>query len=151
MLSVSVVLGASRAAMLACFTFLAVVPGAAQSQGGCSDERYENHNQVDYGPLRLSAVRGVAIDPTRVPMSRACVLLFEERKHALVSKIETASDGSFNLPKVKNGAYRLVVKGYGFCPANVPIVVQLSHKERRRLIVHMQGAGIDSCSGGELE
>src|SRR5579864_1823419 len=41
---------------------------------------YENHNQIDYGPLKISGVGGIATDPSDARVPHACVLLFTERK-----------------------------------------------------------------------
>ena len=141
-----------RPNLMVCFAWLALVlPIAAQSRSGCSNEEaYENHNQIDYGPLKVSGVGGVAIDPSDAPVSKACVLLFTERGHHLVSKTATDGDGHFNLAKVKNGRYRLVVKAYGFCSANAPITVRIGAGDNR-LVLHMKMGGVDSCSYGDLK
>ncbi|SRR5712691_4252002 len=139
-------------AVLLCFAYLALVlPITAQSRSGCSNEEaYENHNQVDYGPLKVSGVGGIAADTFDAPVPNACVLLFTERSHHLVSKTATDGDGHFNLAKIKNGRYRLVVKAYGFCSANVPIVVR-TEAGGSQLVLHMKMGGVDSCSYGDLK
>ena len=139
-------------AVLLCFAYLMfVLPVDAQSRSSCSDEEvYENHNQVDYGPLKVSRVGGTATDQSGAPVPSACVLLFTERSHKLLSKVETDGDGRFNLPKVKNGRYRLVVKSYGFSSANVPIVVTAG-AGGTQLAVHMKMGAVDSCSYGDLK
>ena len=139
-------------AVLLCFAYLTLVlPITGQSRSGCSNEEaYENRNQIDYGPLKVSAVGGIATDPSKVPVPNACVLLFTERSHHLVSKTATDGDGLFNLARIKNGRYRLVVKAPGFCSANVPIVVG-ARAGRKRLALHMKMGEIDSCSYGDLK
>ncbi len=138
--------------ILICFVYLTLALHInAQSSSGCSnDDAYENHNQVDYGPLNVSRVSGTATDPSGVPVPNACVLLFTERGHDLVSKVQTNANGRFNLAKVKNGRYRLVVKAYGFCTANVPIVVK-TRTGGKALALHMKMGEVDSCSYGDLQ
>jgi len=138
-------------AVLVCLMYLTIVlPADAQSGSSCSNEAYENHNQVDYGPLNISRVDGYATDPSGAPVPKACVLLFAEKDHSLVSKAETDSDGHFNLTRVKNGRYRLVVKSYGFCTANVPIRLTAG-AGGKQLAVHMKMGTVDSCSYGDLK
>jgi hypothetical protein len=138
-------------AVLLYFAFLVVTfPAAWASGSDCSkEETYENHNQVDYGPLRVSKVQGVATDPSDAPVPHACVLLFTERNHNLVFKTETDDHGQFDLAKIKSGSYRLVVKAYGFCSANVPIIVRAG-AGAKRLMLHMKMGEVDACSYGAL-
>jgi uncharacterized surface anchored protein len=141
-----------RVVVLLCFTCITFLsPGDAQSRSSsCSKVDYENHNQVDYGPLKMAVINGNAIDPSGAPVPNACVLLFTERGHNLVSKMETDNDGQFKLNKIRKGHYRLVVKASGFCSANVPIIVT-SEAEAKRLAVHMKMGEVDSCSYGDLK
>jgi hypothetical protein len=113
-------------------------------------DNYENHNQIDYGPLRVSRIDGVATDPADAPVPSACVLLFTERSHQLVSKTGTDDRGEFRLAKIKNGRYRLVVSAGGFCSANVPIQVQAG-SGAKSLKLHMRMGGIDTCSYGDVK
>ena len=144
-----------RAAVFIYITLLIVpLPIAGTPPDGCScdkDETYEDHDMVNYGPLKVSGVSGVAVEyVVGTPAPHACVLLFTERSHTLVAKTETEDVGRFTLTKIPHGRYRLVVKLYGFCAANVPLKVR-SWAAGKRLVVHMEARGIDSCSYGALE
>jgi hypothetical protein len=49
--------------VLAIFSLLACSPlGAQQNPPPCGEMKYEDRNMIDYGPLRVSAVRGDAKD-----------------------------------------------------------------------------------------
>lgn len=124
---------------------------APQSRDNTANEdTYENHNQVDYGPLKVSVIVGVAIDMAEGPVPHARVLVFTDRRHALIAHTKTDADGKFGLPQVGNGNYRLVVKSYGFCSANVPIIVQTDLKAKR-LVIHMKMGEVDACSYGDFK
>lgn len=111
---------------------------------------YENHNQVDYGPLRIAKLRGTAEDSQGVPVPDALVLLFSEKEHTLIAQSKSDSKGAFGLEGIRGGRYRLVLKYDGFCSANVPVDLKLRSRRKRDLIVHMRPAGIDECSYGAL-
>jgi hypothetical protein len=131
-------------AVTAFVAFLAF-PSFAQSDDSCSNrETYENRNQIDYGPLKVSRVNGLAADPTGTSVSRACVFLFTEQGHDLVSKTETDDRGRFSFVGTAKGRYRLLVKANGFCTANIPILVRRWARSRR-LVVHMGVSLIDGC------
>ena len=110
----------------------------------CAEMVYEHRNQVDYGPLQLGTVRGIAQDNQGEKIPKACVGVFTEADHKLVATRETDDKGRFALEKVPKGVYRLVIKYPGFCPANVRI--QVSGKRGKSATVHMRAAGIDTCS-----
>ena len=110
----------------------------------CAEMAYENRNQVDYGPLQLGSVRGIAQDFQGVEIPRACVGIFTDADHKLVATGETDDHGRFVLSGVPKGVYRLVVKYPGFCPANA--LVRISGGKGKSAIVHMKAAGIDTCS-----
>jgi Carboxypeptidase regulatory-like domain len=137
-----------RVRCVACLSL--ILPMVAQSPNAAVEDAYENHNQIDYGPLKLRAVLGIATDPAGIPTPSALVLLFSEPDHHLLSKTTTNADGRFSLGKVKHGLYRLVVKEYGFCSANVPIVVKAG-ADGKQLAVHMKVGGVDTCSYGDLK
>ena len=46
---------------------------------------YENHNQIDYGPLIVQEVKGTIIDPQQVAVPKVCVGIFTEKEHKLVA------------------------------------------------------------------
>jgi hypothetical protein len=130
-------------------TFLVLISSTFAQSDNPANEAYEDRNQIDPQPLKISEVKGFATDPAAVPVPQAQVLLFTSRTHNLFAKTTTDAQGKFGFGKVKHGTYRLVVKFPGFCPANVPIVVQAG-KEARTLLLHMRIGEIDSCSYGEL-
>jgi hypothetical protein len=117
-------------------------------QASCNEQAtYEHHNMVDYGPLKLSSnIHGSAIDPSAVAVSGACVFVFTEKEHQLVSTMQADADGKFTLV-LKNGRYRIVVKASPLCAANIP--VRILQGGNKNLVAHMKRAGMDSRSYGE--
>ena len=138
---------------------LAVMPSMAAQKGDdlCpSSTVYENHNQVDYGPLKVSAVRGMGnvevgdkTQPARA-IPGACLSLFTEKDHKLVASVAADSEGRFQFDAVSSGRYRLVARAKGFCTANIPLEVVKSFRRKTKIVVHFRPAGIDTCSYGEL-
>jgi hypothetical protein len=130
---------------------IALICGVAQAeQLGCKQQaHYEHHNMVDYGPLQLSSgINGSAIDPSGARVSGACVFVFTEASHHLVTATQADEDGRFKLI-LKHGRYRIIVKASPLCAANIPVhVAQLGSKN---LVAHMMPAGIDRCSYGEAK
>jgi hypothetical protein len=55
---------------------------------------YENHNQTDYGPLRLPAFQGVVLDFASVPVSHVCLGLFDDKEHSIVATTTSSEDGT---------------------------------------------------------
>lgn len=127
---------------------LAISVQAAGSDG-CT-RKYGDHNQVDYGPLRLSRVVGTAVDETGSPVAKTCVYLFTEKTHRLLASAEVDSHGKFSLQNIKAGSYRLVVASEGFCTANIPLSV-VDRATHKRLVVHMKIGEIDVCSYGDYK
>jgi len=115
------------------------------------DLSYENHNQTDYGPLKVTKLRGIASDPQGVPIPLVLVLLFSNKDHRLLAQTKTDEHGVFGLGSVKPGRYRLVIKYEGFCSANVSVETVQRTKKKARLIVHMKPRGMDECSYGALK
>ncbi len=109
---------------------------------------YENHNQIDYGPLVIRDVMGTVTDSQPVP--KACIGVFTGTDHKLVTTTESDEDGRFSLPDLSPGRYRLVVKADPLCAANVSIEVVKHQKKNKVLQVHMKPRGLDSCSYGEV-
>jgi len=121
---------------------------AHAEQLSCKQQaHYEQHNMVDYGPLQLSSgINGSAIDPSGFAVNRACVFVFTETGHHLITATQADRDGRFKLI-LKHGRYRIVVKASPLCAANIPVrVVQLGSKS---LVAHRMPAGIDQRSYGE--
>ena len=138
---------------------LGVTPSmAAQSVGDpCpSSAVYENHNQVDYEPLKVLAVLGTGMVETNdksqpgKAVPGACLSLFTEKEHKLVASVTADSDGRFQFAAVPVGNYRLVARSDGFCTANIPLEVVKSSHRKPKLVVRFRPAGIDTCSYGEL-
>jgi hypothetical protein len=129
---------------------LLAAPSFAQQKADspCMVE-YENHNQVDYGPLIVQEVKGTIMDPQQGAVQKVCVGIFTEKDHKLVATTESNTDGKFSLQSVPPGRYRLVVKADPLCAANVPLQVVKHRKKKHDLLVHMKPRGLDSCSYGE--
>jgi hypothetical protein len=132
---------------------LLVLPTSAQQPEECKPNiTYENRNQIEYRPLSVSIVSGVALDKDQVPIPTVCLGLFTERGHRLVANAVTDQKGSFNFSRVIPGTYRLVAKYDGFCPANLSLRIMgrpsKSNQRPKHLVFHMQPTGMDSCSYG---
>jgi len=117
---------------------------------------YENHNQVDYGPLKVRAVRGTGIvevgdktQPGRA-VPGACLSLFTEKKHKFLASVVADSKGQFRFDAVPPGRYRLVARANAFCVANIPLEVVRSSRKKAEILVHFRPGGIDTCSYGDL-
>jgi hypothetical protein len=124
---------------------------AAQQRGNSSPcmVEYENHNQIDYGPLIVQEVKGTITDPQQVAVPKVCVGIFTEKEHKLVATTESDADGKFSLQSLPPGRYRLVVNADPLCVANVPLQVVKRQKKKQILQVHMKPRGLDTCSYGE--
>jgi hypothetical protein len=112
------------------------------------DDSYVNRNQIDYGPLKISSVTGIARDEhgTAVPSVR--MLLFTEKEHKMIASATTDDKGMFSFRDIPYGWYRLVTKS-AFCAANVPI--EVGHFGKKQLHLHMIAGAIDTCSYGTLK
>lgn len=127
-------------------------PSLAARQKGDSSPciaEYENHNQIDYGPLVVQDVKGTITDPQQSVISKVCVGIFTEKDHKLLASAESDADGKFSLQSVPPGRYRLVVKADPLCAANVPLQVVKHQKKEQVLQVHMKPRGLDTCSYAE--
>lgn len=131
---------------------LLAVPSFGQQKRDSSPcmVEYENHNQIDYGPLIVRAVKGAITDPSQGAVPKVCVGIFNEKDHKLVATTESDADGMFSLQGVPPGQHRLVVKADPLCAANVPLRVVKSQTKKDVLLVHMQPRGLDSCSYADL-
>ena len=131
---------------------------AAAAQGGNESKcatSYENHNQTDYGPLKVAAITGandVQDGTEKQPgVPGACLVLFTDKDHELVMSVKVDADGRFELKDVPPGRYRLIARAEGFCTANIPIeVVKPSRNRKSEILVHFRPAGIDTCSFAEV-
>jgi hypothetical protein len=138
--------------LLAVAGALLVVPSFAQEKVGslpCVVD-YENHNQVDYGPLVVQDVKGAITDPGQGAVQKVCIGVFTETDHKLVATTASDADGKFSLQGVPPGRYRLVVKADPLCAANVPLRVVKNQRKKQVLRVHMRPHGMDSCSYADL-
>jgi hypothetical protein len=116
---------------------------------------YENHNQTDYGPLKVRTVEGtsaIQVGTQEQPgVPGACFVLFTEKDHKLVASMKADSEGRFKLRDVAPGRYRLVARAEGLCTANIPLeVVKASRGQKSGILVHFRPTGLDTCSYGEL-
>jgi hypothetical protein len=129
----------------------------AQQSGDSSQcsTAYENHNQIDYGPLKVRVVKGTSViqvgTQKQSAVTEACFILFTEKDHKLVASVKADSDGRFELKDVAPGRYRLVARAEGLCTANIPLaVVKPPRRKKTEILVHFRPAGIDTCSYGDL-
>lgn len=130
----------------------------AQNSGTLSSYStdYENRNQIDYGPLKVSAVQGwsvirVADHDENFGAPGAWYGLFTETEHKLLSSVSADSTGHFSFQRVPPGRYRLVAKTQNLCAANVPlVVVKRKPSHNTYLLIHFSPSGVDTCSYGEL-
>jgi hypothetical protein len=132
------------------FCLALALMSASQETSACKDLSYANGNQIDYGPLQVTAVRGTAKDAQGVPVPRACVGIFTEASHKLVASTQTNGIGGFELKDAPIGDYRLVAKYEGFSPANAKVRVERS-RGKKTLVVQMRLAGLDSGSFVEVK
>jgi hypothetical protein len=133
---------------------------AQQNNAECSTV-YENHNQIDYGPLKVAFIEGTSAIQVGPPVKGAaesgesgvpgaCFVLFTEKDHKLVTSVKADSKGRFELRDVGPGRYRLVARAEGFCTANIPLEVVKSSGRPAEIRVYFRFPGIDVCSTGEL-
>jgi hypothetical protein len=141
--------------------FVLSQPCLAQQRGNSSQcsAVYENHNQVDYGPLKVGIIEGTSViqagppvkgSPTDPGVPGACFTLFTEKDHALVASVKADSETRFEIRDISPGRYRLVARAEGLCTANIPLEVVKSSRRRDEMVVYFRPAGIDVCSTGEL-
>jgi hypothetical protein len=118
---------------------------APRHDSHCSGLTYENHNQIDPAPLVVQQVAGFVADPQSVRIPGACIGVFDHAGHSLISTAETDENGSFVIPSLPPGEYRLIAKYDSLCPANVRLKL-VKKRSKRRLQVEMKVRGIDVCS-----
>jgi hypothetical protein len=124
-----------------------------QSPANCSTS-YENHNQIDYGPLKVQVVQGFSDmgtgSQTEAAVFGTCFALFTEKDHQLVATVSGDPQGRFEMKDVKPGRYRLVARVEGFCAANIPLEVVRNTRRKARILVHFRPTAVDTCSYGEI-
>jgi hypothetical protein len=147
------------AAILLYVAVLLVISGPcwAQQKDNASEcsTVYENHNQTDYGPLKVRVVEGTSViqvgSQEQPGAPGACFALFTEKDHKRVASVKADSEGHFKIKDVAPGHYRLVARAQGLCTANIPLeVVKSSRDQKRGILVHFRPTGIDTCSYGEV-
>ena len=126
-------------------------PAQLPNDSAACSSQYEDHNQIDYGPLKLATIRGGTTVGKEIQngVPGACLVLFTEKEHKLVSITKADQNGRFELKDIAPGYYRLLARAEAFCVANMRIKVVKSLHRKAEILVHFQG-GIDSCSYGEL-
>ena len=136
-----------RLLILAVFSLLARSPLCAQqSAPPCSEMKYEHHNMIDYGPLRVSVIRGSVMDFQGVAVPNACVGIFSDTDQKLIATGKVDSEGLFEIPSIPSGKYRLIVAYDGFCAANVSIVLKNRLCGKKKLLAIMKPGEVDVCS-----
>jgi hypothetical protein len=120
-------------------------------QSDCGHLSYEDKNQTDYGPIRVSRVAGDSKDKQGVAVPNVCLGLFDEQPdHRLLMRTESDASGHFRFADVPPGNYRLVATYDGFSPANAKIRVE-RHGTKRALLLQMRFAGMDTVSFVEIK
>ena len=110
--------------------------------------KYVNENSTDPAPLKLRELQGIVRGLGGDPMPRATVSLFTENGHLLVGSETAGMDGKFKFEKVQKGAYRVVARVEGLCPANIPIIIEGGLLGHKKLEITMRPKDIDTCSYG---
>src|SRR5215467_11621950 len=138
------------------FVFLALLIAsqglsvAQQEKPTCLYEvKYENHNQVTPDALTVCDLKGQVTDETSAPVPQACLGLYTEDEHKLVTSTTSDENGNYKFDRIQPGQYRLVVLSFGFCTANTGIVIAATCPRSikyKSIYVHMRIRGIDTCS-----
>jgi hypothetical protein len=134
--------------MIAVLGLLAAGPARAGQAAPADAGAYVDENSSDPAPLKLDNVVGRVRGLGGDAMSGAKVSLFTEQGHSLVATVITDKDGKFKFAKVDKGLYRVIARVEGLCPANIPIRIDSSILEHRKLEITMQAKDIDTCSYG---
>lgn len=130
---------------------LAHIAVAQEAGTPCSAMTYENRDQTDYGPIKLTTVSGVAKDVEGVMLPGVCVGVFTPAGDKLIKATQTDAEGRFEITSIPKGEYRLVARCDGFCAANAKIRVQPGPRNKNRLNLIIRPAGLDTCSYFELK
>ena len=129
------------------FSFLRSQNKPVESPDGMT---YEHHNQIDPKPLSVRSLVGNVQAEQGEPIPDALLGLFTEKEHRLITSAQASHDGTFKLPDVPPGRYRLVVKSDSLCAANIPVEISRRVWGTQPIYVYMRPAGIDSCSYGQI-
>ena len=75
----------------ALFVFATPCTAASRGHGPRLFDKLQNHNQADYGPLKVTAVLGTSDirvgNQTQPGVARACFVLFTEVEHKFVVSV----------------------------------------------------------------
>jgi hypothetical protein len=120
---------------------------------------YENRNQVEPKRSSVRRISGRVVAESGRPAKEvgsvpACIGLFTEEGHRLVTSVVADDEGRFKLTSFPPGQYRLVVRDPqdGFCVANMPLrVVRWPRGNAKPLVIHMRPSSIDDCSYGDFK
>lgn len=129
---------------------------AQNNEAPCARLKYEDKNQVIPNSITLKTASGRIFDRTAKgdsqPMSSVCIGLFEETTKRLVATATADDEGRFKVKQVPSGKYRLVVTDmyHIFCPANIPIEIDVRIGQKKKSAVYMIPHQIDQCSFGEI-
>jgi len=116
----------------------------------CQTMPYENHNQIDYGPLRIGFLVGTVKDIQGIEIRGACIGVFTDTDKKLLVTTQSDETGHFTITGLPNGNYRLVISADGLCTAYVRIVLRNGSRRKQKLLTKMRPTGIDACSWIEL-
>jgi hypothetical protein len=115
---------------------------------------YHSGGGMEISPkVSLRIVEGQAIDSVGATVPNVCVGLFTRKEKRFVAQTFTDEKGNFRFSKIPKGNYFLVAR-YGNDAAFCPLSVEVSRVSfpfgglfrRNRLVLHMEGWGIDVCS-----
>ncbi len=139
--------------LLALLAVLVLAHVAVAQEAGlpCSAMRYENRNQTDYGPIKLTTISGTAKDADGVAVPGVCVGVFTPIGGRLIKAIRTDGEGRYDIRGIPKGEYRLVATCDGFCAANAKIQIDPRSRSKKRLALVVRPAGLDTCSYFELK
>jgi len=139
-----------------CLCFGTITVYAQKNEAPCAKLDYVDKNQVTPNSITLKTASGRVFDRTSKGDSQAvssvCIGLFEETTKRLIATATANDDGWFKFKQVPNGKYRLVVTDmyHIFCPANIPIEIDVRHGQKKKIAVYMISHRIDQCSFGEI-
>jgi hypothetical protein len=129
---------------------------AQKNEAPCARLKYEDKNQVVPNSITLKTASGRVFDRTSKgdsqPVSSVCIGLFEETTKRLIATVTANDDGWFKFKQVPNGKYRLVITDmyHIFCPANIPVEIDVRSGQKKKIAVYMVARKIDQCSFGEI-
>jgi hypothetical protein len=104
-------------------SLLALTPALHAQSSFLAPVAYEDHNQTEPKAIQLNQPHGMVEAADGRPVPHTEIAVFTERKHRLVSTVETDANGVYSFPMLPSGKYRLVALSPGFCSANIPIKI----------------------------